>query len=126
MMTKRHIEKFNLLVELELSLHTSVVRGSSNKLESLLSDDFMEIGASGRMRGKDQTIRDLLTEDSSDIRANDFELRTLSNDVAQLIYKSDDGRHAIRNSIWKVKNNQWRMIFHQATLTGKNSSANTI
>ena len=106
-----------MLVELEVSLHTSEVRNSREKLDSLLSDDFMEIGASGATYRKEQVINSLLKEAPSEIHAKDFEFRKLSNDLSQLIYRSESTRRAIRSSIWRLEDGQWRMLFHQGTVT---------
>ena len=113
-----------LLIELEDSLHSSMVRKSKVKLESLLSNDFMEIGASGRVYGKVDIIRALLeTNTTYEIESTDFEFRQLSPGIAQLVYKSKskqkgaENRYAIRNSLWKLEGNQWKMIFHQGSVT---------
>lgn len=109
-----------MLVELEVSLHTSEVRNSREKLDSLLSDDFMEIGASGTTYDKEQIINSLLKEAPSEINAKEFEFRKLSNELSQLVYRSESTRCAIRSSIWRLEDGQWRMLFHQGTVTDRN------
>jgi hypothetical protein len=100
-----------------LALHTPAVRNSRDKLESLLSDDFMEIGSSGKTYDREQIINSLLKEVPGEINAKDFELRKLSDELSQLIYRSESTRRAIRSSIWKLEDGQWRMLFHQGTIT---------
>jgi hypothetical protein len=116
-----NMEEFDLLVELETSLHTAEVRSSPEKLNSLLSDDFVEIGASGRTYDKQQIINSLLDEIPGEIKAKDFQLRKLSDEMVLLIYRAQSIRQSIRSSIWKLEQGQWRMLFHQGTVTVENN-----
>jgi hypothetical protein len=111
------MDEFNLLMELEVSLHSPEVRNSRDKLDALLSDDFIEIGASAATYNKQQIINSLLNEMPAEIKAKDFEYRKLSNDLSLLIYGSESTRQTIRSSVWKLEDGQWRMIFHQGTVT---------
>lgn len=111
------MEAFDLLVELETSLHTPDVRSSPAELNSLLSDDFIEIGASGKTYDKQQIINSLLVESPVQIKAKNFQYKKLSSELAQLIYRSESTRHSIRSSIWKLEEGRWRMLFHQGTIT---------
>ena len=111
-----------LLIELEISLHSPIVRKSRRRLETLLSNECLEIGASGKIYGKNEIIDALLEEkETNEIQATDFEFRELSPGIAQLIYKSKNKlndekiRYTIRSSIWKLEGSQWRMVFHQGT-----------
>lgn len=112
----------DLLIELERSLHKGSVRKSKEKLNELLHDDFEEIGASGRVYDKKQTIEALINETPYAINASDFELRLLSKDIAQLKYKTKSSttndliRTTQRSSIWKNEGAKWKMVFHQCTV----------
>jgi hypothetical protein len=112
-----------LLVELEVSLHSPMVRKSRQKLESLLSNECLEIGASGKVYGKNEIIDALLKDnETSEIQATDFEFLEYCPGVAQLIYKTrhdikNEVQYAIRSSIWKLEGAQWRMVFHQGTVS---------
>jgi len=113
------MDEFNLLVDLEMSLHSPEVRKSRDKLDSLLAAEFIEIGASGNTYNKQQIINSLLEETPGEIKAKDFEHRKLSDELALLIYKSESTRCSIRSSIWKLENGRWRMLFHQGTVTDR-------
>lgn len=63
-----------LLVSMEKSLHKSILRSSKEKIHELLSDNFQEIGASGKTYNKNQIIELLKNEEPFDINATDFEL----------------------------------------------------
>ena len=113
---------FDFLVDLERSLHRGSIRRSREKLDGLLHDDFIEIGASGRVYNKEQIIEALLNETPFTINASDFELRLFSEDIAQLKYKTQNTVDndlmptTLRSSIWKKEGTIWKMIFHQGTL----------
>jgi hypothetical protein len=112
----------HLLVNLERDLHKKSTRRSKEKLDELLHDDFEEIGASGRTYNKVQIIEELLTEKPLTINASNFELRMLSEDIAQLKYKTRNTadnctfRTTLRTSIWKYENSKWKLVFHQGTV----------
>ena len=110
------------LIELEKGFLGSSVRKSRKSLNALLHDTVVEIGMSGKIYDKNKIIESLLQEKPCVMRATDFNLRMLSDEIAQLIYKLEccDGdntkRYSIRNSIWKCDNDGWQMIFHQGTV----------
>jgi hypothetical protein len=115
-------ELLNTLMALEKSLHSASVRRSKEKLNDLLHDEFEEIGASGSSYNKIQMIEALTRETHHRIEASGFELRMLSKDIAKLKYKTttilanNTARTAVRTSIWKHEQGQWKMIFHQGTV----------
>jgi hypothetical protein len=119
------METKEVLVELDQSLHSPNVRRSRANLESLLSDRFVEIGASGERHGRAQVIEAMLNEgESPAIQATDFECHELSPGTVLLIYQSrttlrgETPRYARRSSIWRREGDRWRIIFHQCTVTG--------
>jgi len=116
------MEILELLISLEKKLHSFDSRASREKLNILLSEDFHEIGASGKTYGKNETIDLLIKSKSYEIVATDFELKKLSSDIMQLIYKAKskggltDTRYTVRSSLWKKNGHHWQMIFHQGTI----------
>lgn len=110
------------IIEKELSLLSPEVRRSKEKLTSLLSQEFLEIGASGRTFRLDEVLSELPEESNYSAHAQDFEFRALSEDLVQLIYRSSssrggDGerRFAKRTSLWRRENGAWKMVYHQGT-----------
>lgn len=113
-----------LLIGLELCLHTKEVRSCRESLNELLADDFREIGASGQYFGKQAALKHLPEEDGISIEASEFEVRELSHDIAHITYKSNligKGGNLIRTShrtsVWKQNGTKWQMVFHQGTVT---------
>ena len=123
--TETPMSTTDLLIKLEKELQTAASRSSRERLNSLLSDNFIEIGSSGIIRDKNQTIDLLLNSKAYDIQAMNFRLTPLSPDTMQLIYSTQEisttqtHRKAIRSSIWKLHNTNWKIIFHQATVLAK-------
>lgn len=114
-----------LLITLETSLHLPEVRSSRSAINKLLADDFVEFGASGRVYNKQAILDHLPQETSIIIEAGDFNINQLSDTFIQLTYKSisqtknEDTRHTLRSSIWKYNDSEWKMIFHQGTISNK-------
>ncbi len=113
----------SILIELEERLFRADVRSSSSELDQLISDDFIEIGASGLRFGKANVLERLPTEVAPEITARDYELRMLGLDCAQLLYKAEVFKieqlspvYSHRCSIWRRSvSGQWQMIYHQGT-----------
>ncbi len=114
------------LQTLEQRLFAQEVRNSRAALESLLSADFREIGASGTLYSYEDIISALLAEPrhGTTRQLTDFEMRQLSADLALVTYRgvrsiaSGPPVRSLRSSIWRRDaDGQWRMVFHQGTLT---------
>lgn len=113
-----------ILIELEERLFQPDVRRSSSELTQLISDDFIEIGASGLRFGKANVLRRLPNEVAPEIIASHYELRILGSSCAQLLYKAKMSKaeqpsptYSHRCSIWqRNSNDQWQMIYHQGTM----------
>lgn len=101
---------------LENQLLDPTVLGSQHQLERLLHEEFIEIGASGRMYDRSQILEALAAEASGyPVRTiEDFRLRRVSEDLVQVFYSlaENDTR---RTSIWKFEEGRWSMIYHQGT-----------
>lgn len=112
-----------ILIGLEERLFQPEVRSSSSELAQLISDDFIEIGASGLRFGKANVLERLPTEIAPEITASNYELRMFSLDCAQLLYKAKMSKidhpspiYSHRCSIWRRSaSGQWQMIYHQGT-----------
>jgi hypothetical protein len=107
------------LRRLELMLLDSAVRNRPAEVASLLAEDFVEFGSSGRVFDKRQII-DAIGGDTGVHRSvADLRVRELSQDVALVTYRvrTDDGRASLRCSIWQRTGDKWRMSFHQGTPT---------
>ncbi|WP_369976579.1 DUF4440 domain-containing protein [Xanthomonas bundabergensis] len=108
------------VIALELSLLEASVRASVERLDDLLEEDFVEFGASGRRFGKREVLAALPGASPVRYRVDDMQARWLAPDLLQLTYRSerdgDGGRHgALRSSLWRCRDDRWRMLFHQGT-----------
>lgn len=96
---------------------------SLDLLADLIDDDFIEIGSSSTIYDKEEVLRWLANDDQSERIGTSFKVQELSEDVILLTYISSikdtpdsDIKKAMRSSVWRFRNNHWRMIFHQGTL----------
>jgi hypothetical protein len=108
------------VVARELALLSSLVRSSTEPLEALLDPTFREIGASGRLWSRSDTLSELLADelDGEDtVEVREMETALLADGVALLTYVSiRSGRRARRSSLWRHHEGAWRIVFHQGTL----------
>ena len=101
----------------ELALLQPVVRADAAKLESLLADDFQEVGKSGRLWSRSEIV-EMLTADSGSgaIEAVDMQATRLGEGLVLVWYVSvTDAGSARRSSIWRRESGGWRIVFHQGT-----------
>jgi len=116
------------LWRLELDLLSAETRARPERVAALLAEDFQEFGRSGARYLKAETISALAEEDPSPVwrlEVTECAVKPLAADVALVTYRTarrfPDGsvdRAALRASIWRREEGDWRMVFHQATPTG--------
>ncbi|MCL5028577.1 MAG: DUF4440 domain-containing protein [Bacteroidetes bacterium] len=112
------------ILQLEEKLLQPDIRKSSNEIEQLLADDFMEIGCSGRNYNRQQVIEALQNESTAKMTISDFEIMNLAETVVLATFRETKfnavnriENESLRSSIWKMFGDKWKMIFHQGTLT---------
>ncbi|MCG8455421.1 MAG: nuclear transport factor 2 family protein [Holophagales bacterium] len=110
------------LFALERRLFEPDVRASRRELDRLIADDFLEFAATGASFGKSEALSRLPQEDPPQIEAWGFELRRLTADVAQVVYRARlerpgdvQPRFSRRSSLWRRRGDEWQMVFHQGT-----------
>ena len=110
------------LVMLELSLLKPNVRASSQMLDNLLADDFVEFSATGKCFDKQHVLSRLPSEMMPDFHNQDFDVRLISAEIAQVTYrarlvrdKEPRPQFSNRSSIWRKTTDGWQMVFHQGT-----------
>lgn len=112
----------------EYELLKSEVRKSSERIEELLTEDFIEFTSSGKAyyykAGEVFQNKDDNTELHWEIK--DFSIKELSEDCVLAMYKvikhdepDERKKYSLRSSIWKSYNGHWKMVFHQGTLTSE-------
>lgn len=92
------------------------------KLAALIDEEFLEIGSSSKCSDKAEVIRWLSIPDQSQRSGTSFKAQMISEDVILLTYISSIQdtpnspiKQAMRSSIWRLNDDQWRMVFHQGT-----------
>jgi hypothetical protein len=106
------------LRSLEKKLLQPEIRKDPISVASLIGDDFVEIGQSGRTYDKAAILTFLQTEPPQPpINLTDFETRPLAENVILATYRTTrhDNTSAKRSSIWIFRDNRWQIIFHQGT-----------
>ncbi|MEW8966970.1 DUF4440 domain-containing protein [Exiguobacterium alkaliphilum] len=106
-----------LIEEKERLLLTKEVRTSPERLRELVTEDFFEIGSSGRLLYKEE---DTNTMDLGeiDVSLTDFNLEVIRDDVVLATYRTENhmtGKTSLRSSIWVRIDGTWKMKFHQGT-----------
>lgn len=101
------------LLRLERALADRNPDGVPAGLLSLLADEFVEIGRSGRIWTKD-SIAPYLTTGPAPVPSliEDFRVDQLSPRLYLVTYR---GAMALRSSIWVQRGGRWQMRFHQGT-----------
>src|SRR4051812_18595373 len=102
------------LRELEEYLLRTDVRANAGLLQSLLDDEFVEFGSSGRVFDK-QSITGALAEEAPwQYTLSDFHVTALSEEVVLVTYRLTIAEiKTLRSSLWKRMNGVWKIVFHQ-------------
>ena len=105
--------------KLEKRLIYAVIRRSPDELDSILADDFLEIGRSGRKYDKGQVIKSISQGGGAPAPTmSQFTVTELAAGLylANYVSKNNVGTVASRRtSIWKKQGAKWRLLFHQGT-----------
>ena len=112
------------LAKLEFCMYDNNFRNSREKLETIISKEFIEYGSTGAIFNHD-TVMDFLVGDSNSTTVHKIvekEIKQLSENVVLLLYKMESLntdktiRKTIRSSVWENKNGHWKILFHQGTV----------
>lgn len=112
-----------LIKALELELLQPEVRKSKERLNELIADNFLEIGASGKNYNKQDILNKLPQQTETKLALQDFNTIEISADTILATYQVEKESEGIkektissRSSIWQNKDGEWKIIFHQGTL----------
>lgn len=93
----------------------------AQNLNDRIHDEFIEFGKSGEVFDKTSIIEYLNNLDTDrDIEILSFEIKNLKEDFVLANYisnENEDGIKALRTSIWVKENMNWKLYFHQGTIT---------
>lgn len=98
-------------------------RADRARMDALLHPDFVEIGRSGRVWSRAETLDEITVADAAPrIHADELAVTALADGVALVTYRSAhvlaDGVHhrwTRRSSLWLRVEGTWRLRFHQGT-----------
>ena len=112
-----------LIKVLELELLQPGVIKSKERLNELIADNFLEIGASGKNYSKQDILNKLPQQPETKLALQDFNTIEISPDTILATYQVEkesgekNGKSiSSRSSIWQNKDGEWKIIFHQGTL----------
>jgi len=121
-MDEEKIEK--TIYALESKLLLPEVRNSSEEVSRLLSKEFVEYCSPGTIYK--YKANDCFPCQGIDFRIYDFAVKILTEDFVLATFKlikhselDESKKYSLRSSIWQLVDGQWKMIFHQGTLTKK-------
>lgn len=110
----------DMIIKQEIQLLDKVDRPEI--LAKLIDNEFIEIGSSATIYDKAEVVRWLKSNDQSIRDGTAFKAHLLSEGVILLTYISTikdkpntESQQAMRSSIWRLTEDQWRMVFHQGT-----------
>lgn len=111
------------LRQLEESILDPAVRADPARLRALLTPEFTEFGASGRVFDRDGIVAVLAAERPLAARqARGFKVRLIAPGAALTTWRvqRDDGIETLRSSVWQQQaDGRWLMVFHQGTLAAR-------
>ncbi|PWH07649.1 DUF4440 domain-containing protein [Brachybacterium endophyticum] len=105
---------FEEVVAREQVLLSDLLRKNPARAAELLHPDFVEIGASGRVHDREQTLEALAPVPG--VRAEEFVAEEIAPDVVLLRFVTADHRGAVRrSSLWMRVDGEWLLRHHQGT-----------
>ena len=106
-----------LVVESEMDLLRPEVRANREQLETFLDDDFVEIGASGRVWTRDEIIDELVASPAlDDLVVSAVTVRLVAPGLALVSYVTSRVDVRVRRTAWwRASATRWRCFFHQGT-----------
>ena len=103
-------------------LHRRELGTTRDALEAMIADDFLDIGASGRVYDRAYAIETSLDRyargpEPHDWLCSDFAVRQVASDLFQITYVlSEPDRTTRRSTFWRDDNGTWKIVFHQGTV----------
>jgi len=115
-------EREDRLFELEQRLAQVGRRLSAEDAGSLIAEDFVEFGASGKVWSKAEIIAAMSQWAPIERIVEDFRVRELSASICLVTYKvigvtkdRQASPFSLRSSIWRYTGERWQIVFHQGT-----------
>lgn len=115
-----------LLIQFEKELLEPEVRGSKERLDVLIADEFVEYASSGKVYSKKDVLEALPSVENrkeTDYKMINPSVRMLSDEIGLVLYqvkkRNLEGEIVLsnRSSVWKKGEDGWKMVFHQGTVS---------
>ncbi len=104
------------ILALEKQLLHPHTRKTPAEILRILSDEFLEFGASGKIYDSAKAVEVLAGLDSGPYVLGDFALRELAAGIVLATYRLQAaGKTSLRSSIWRFERGRWCLLFHQGT-----------
>jgi hypothetical protein len=108
------------LREREPLLHREPAGAVRDRLGALITDDFWEVGASGRVYGREEVLDAVVARESDAPGAwvlEELAVRPLGGDAWLATYLLHQGRRITRRAtVWRHDGERWVALYHQGTL----------
>ncbi|EHA1004258.1 DUF4440 domain-containing protein [Clostridium perfringens] len=113
------------IFQLENDLIKSEVRKSAEKINEILSNDFVEFSSSGSEYHYKcgDVFQDEEDERTLDWEILNFKVKKVAENCILATYRvikhdelDERKRYSLRSSLWTEENGKWKMSFHQGTL----------
>ncbi len=115
------MELEKLILEYENDFFRKDFCKSIQNLDKRIHDEFREFGKSGMLFKKSSIVEFLSNLDTDrDIEIIDFGIKKINDDLIMANYISNEkdlGIHALRTSVWVKDGVDWKIYFHQGTVT---------
>jgi hypothetical protein len=113
-------ERDKLLFELEQRLAQVGRKLSAEDAFSLIAEDFLEFGASGKVWTKTEIISAMSQWVPTERIVEDFRVHELSASVCLVTYRvigvdRQPFAFSLRSSIWRSSGKTWQIVFHHGT-----------
>jgi hypothetical protein len=112
-------ERDDMLLDLEQRLAQVGRKLSAEDASSLIAEDFVEFGASGKVWSKAEIIAAMSQWAPIERKVEDFKVRDLGASVCLVTYRvTKDGQaspFSLRSSLWRNNGEKWQIVFHQGT-----------
>ena len=103
------------LLRLESALASRNPTGIDGGLTSLIADDFLEFGSSGRVWTAESIRETLEVPLGERLPIEDFEVALLGDGVVLATFRTPGAPGVNRSSIWVRRDGGWQVRFHQGT-----------
>lgn len=116
----------NTLEQLEPLFHAAYPHASEAEFERLVSPDFWEVGASGKIYTREfafNTLKHRNANAANNWQATDYQVTPAGKDTYLLTYELHQATRMTRRlTVWQNTEQGWQAIYHQGTVATSESA----